>query len=261
MQRGTPRLLTETATGRLSVRQVFPPRRALARGRGAMLIVAVALAAFAAILFLVRRNRSQALDLRITRHIQRIEGPRFNRLMQIVSWPGFPPQSRLIPPALALVWLALGFPIEAAFQLLAWGVAGISAGIKFAVRRPRPAAADVRIAPARIGGTSFPSGHVLIYAGVYGFLAFLINTLVRPALPRRVANFMLISLIGLVGPSRVYLGHHWFTDVFASYLLGSSYLLALMAIYRRVKTRWVNQRLARLRSRSANPDQRIEERA
>jgi undecaprenyl-diphosphatase len=74
----------------------------------------------------------------------------------------------------------------------------------------------VRIAPARIGGTSFPSGHVLIYTGIYGFLAFLINTLVRPALPRRIANAMLISLIGLVGPSRIYLGHHWFTDVFAS---------------------------------------------
>ena len=89
MQRGTPRLLTETATGRLTVRQVFPPRRALARGRGAMAFVTGALAAFAAILFLVRRNRSQALDLRITRHIQRFDEPRFDRLMKIVSGRGF----------------------------------------------------------------------------------------------------------------------------------------------------------------------------
>jgi undecaprenyl-diphosphatase len=225
-----------------------------------MLFVTIALAIFAAVLLLVRRNRSQALDLRITRRIQRIEGPRFDRLMHLVSWPGFPPQSRLIPPALAAVWLLLGFPIEAVFQLMAWGAAGISAVVKFAVRRPRPAQGDVRIAPGRIGGTSFPSGHVLIYTGVYGFLAFLIDTLVRPAWLRRVAIAILVALVGLVGPSRIYLGHHWFTDVFASYLLGSSYLLALMAIYRRVKTRWVNRRLAGLTARSANAYKRVEER-
>ena len=146
----------------------------------------------------------------------------------------------MIPLALAAVWLILGFPIEAVFQLLAWGAAGISASVKFAVRRPRPALGDVRIAPARIGGTSFPSGHVLIYSSIYGFLAFLIDTLVRPDRLRRAAIAALVSLVGLVGPSRIYLGHHWFTDVFASYLLGSSYLLALMAVYRKIKTRWVN---------------------
>jgi hypothetical protein len=54
----------------------------------------------------VRRNRSQALDLRITRRIQRIEGPRFDRLMHLVSWPGFPPQS-------GFCW---GFPSRPSFS-------------------------------------------------------------------------------------------------------------------------------------------------
>ena len=39
--------------------------------------------------------------------------------------------------------------------------------------------------------------------------------------------------IALVGPSRIYLGHHWFTDVLASYLLGSSYVVALSSLYKR----------------------------
>ena len=100
----------------------------------------------------------------------------------------------------------------------------------------------MRVIAARLGGSSFPSGHVLIYAGVYGFLAFLLETLVRPAHLRRIATSFLVGLVAMVGPSRIYLGHHWFTDVVASYLVGTSYLLGLTAIYRRVKTRWLNRR-------------------
>lgn len=242
--RGWPRLATETATGRLTVREVFPPRQALARGRGAMLLVAIALCAFATILLLVRRNRSALFDLRVTRSLQRVRQPWFDRLMRIVSWPGFPPQSRLIPPLLSLVWLALGFPLEAVFQLLAWGSGGISGLVKQIMRRPRPAAPHVTVRPARIGGSSFPSGHVLIYTGVYGFLAFLVAALVRADRMRRSIVAALVALIALVGPSRIYLGHHWFTDVVASYLLGASYLLALSALYRRAKTIWLNNRRA-----------------
>lgn len=243
--KGAPRLLEETPTGRLSIRQVFPPRRAEARGRGAMAIVVVALAAFAVIFTFVKRNRSQVLDVRTTRLLQRIEAPGFDRLMHAVSWPGFPPQSRVIPVVLSLILLALGFPIEALFQLLAWGTGAISASVKSLMRRPRPAAPDVRVIVARLGGSSFPSGHVLIYSGVYGFLAFLIETLVRPQRLRRVAVSFLVGLVALVGPSRIYLGHHWLTDVMASYLLGTSYLLGLTALYRRVKTGWLNRRRSR----------------
>ena len=241
IRRGAPRLLTETATGRLTVRQVFPPRVALARERGAIVVVVLAIAAFAALFGIVRRNRSHAIDLRVTRGLQQVNFGLFDRLMQCVSWPGFPPQSRIIPPLLSLLWLALGFPIEAAFQFLAWGSGGISAAVKQAMGRPRPAPEDVRVLPGRIGGTSFPSGHVLIYTGVYGFLAMLIETVVRPQRLRRCALAVLIGLVALVGPSRIYLGHHWFTDVMASYLLGTSYLLAMMAAYRRAKTRWLNR--------------------
>jgi membrane-associated phospholipid phosphatase len=239
---GTPRLLQETATGRLTVRQVFPPRIAIARGGNAIVLVAVALAWFAVVLAYVKLNRSQKLDLRITRSLQRLKGGPISILLRIISWPGFPPQSRLIPISLSLLWLALGFPIEAIFQFTAWGAGFLSTVIKSILRRPRPTASQVRVSPARLGDTSFPSGHVLIYTSVYGFLAFLLETLVRSNTWRRIGIWFLTSLVALVGPSRIYLGHHWFTDVVASYLLGMSMLLANTAIYRRVKTRWLNRR-------------------
>ena len=43
--------------------------------------------------------------------------------------------------------------------------------------------------------------------------------------------------MGLVGPSRIHQGHHWFTDVSASYLLGIVYLLGLTRLYRARKAR------------------------
>jgi membrane-associated phospholipid phosphatase len=237
-----PVVLTETPTGRLTVREVFPPRLALARGRGAMAFGLTALAVFGGLFVLIKRNRSNTFDVKVTRSLQRVDAPWFDQLMNVVSWPGFPPQSRIIPFVLSLFWLALGFPIEAVFQLLAWGTGGISATVKRSMQRPRPTPELVRVIAAPLGGSSFPSGHVLIYAGIYGFLAFLLETLVRPAKLRRVATSFLVGLVALVGPSRIYLGHHWFTDVVASYLVGTSYLLGLAAVYRRVKTRWLNRR-------------------
>jgi membrane-associated phospholipid phosphatase len=50
-----------------------------------------------------------------------------------------------------------------------------------------------------------------------------------------------VSLLSLVGTSRVYLGHHWFTDVIASYLLGTTWLVGLTGIYRKVKLRAMNR--------------------
>jgi undecaprenyl-diphosphatase len=240
--RGTPRLLQESATGRLTVRQVFPPRIALARGGNAMLLGLVALSWFAVVLTYVKLRRSQKLDLRVTRYVQRLDYGPFPWIFRVVSWPGFPPQSRLIPVSISLLWLALGFPIEAAFQLAAWGAGFVSTIIKALLRRPRPTSDLVRVVPARLGDTSFPSGHVLIYTSVYGFLAFLLETLVRSNRWRRLGVWVLTSLVALVGPSRIYLGHHWFTDVVASYLLGLSLLLTNAAIYRRAKTHWLNLR-------------------
>jgi len=97
------------------------------------------------------------------------------------------------------------------------------------------AGTDLRVVAAPLGGTSFPSGHVITFVGVYGFLAWLAWTLVRDPALRVMTAGGLAGLVVLVGPSRVYQGHHWPTDVTASYLLGTTYLIVVVAGYRRVK--------------------------
>ena len=158
--------------------------------------------------------------------------------MGIVSWPGFPPQSRLIPPtAIGTLWL-LRFRTEAAFLSAAWGTAALSTALKAGMGRPRPVAGtDLRVVAAPLGGSSFPSGHVITYVGVYGFLAYLAHTRLASPGVRRTSTGGLLGLILLVGPSRIYQGHHWPTDVSASYLLGTTYLVVVVGGYRRVTAR------------------------
>jgi membrane-associated phospholipid phosphatase len=225
-----------------------PDRLAVTRGVAGIGIVMVCLAVFSCLFTLVRRNRSQAVDAAITIKVQGQKSATFDRLMHVVSWPGFPPQSRLLPPAISAALWMLGFRLEAVFQFMAWGTGVISFSVKRAMRRPRPTGADsaIRVVSANIGGSSFPSGHVLNYIGVYGFLAYLAHTWFRPAAIRRTVVGLLASLIALVGPSRVYLGHHWFTDVTASYMLGTTYLIAITNVYRFVRIR-VSRRQGQVR--------------
>jgi len=74
---------------------------------------------------------------------------------------------------------------------------------------------------------------------------YLAHTLLRPAGWRRAIVAGLVGLIALVGPSRVHQGHHWFTDVTASYLLGIAYLIGLTGLYRRVKAARAGMRASR----------------
>lgn len=224
--------------------QYNPDRFAGTRGPRGVLLLAILLSLFAILFRAVRANKTAKVDAAVTLRIQKIEEPRFSRLMHVVSWPGFPPQSRLIPPTLAgLLWIC-GARLEAAFQLMAWGTGGISFTVKRIMRRSRPIAVatdhGINVVPANIGGSSFPSGHVINYIGVYGFLAYLASTWIKPGIIRKPIVAALTGLLALVAPSRIYLGHHWLTDTMASWLLGSSYLIVLTNVYR-----WIRMRIIR----------------
>ena len=210
---------------------------AIARRRLVSSIAPVAaLAGFGGLFAIVRAKRSDAFDLAVTLKLQGAQRPWLRRAMGLVSWPGFPPQSRIIPPLVVGSLAVSGRPTTAAFQAAAWSGALISTGLKALVRRPRPLPPAVQVVVAPLGGTSFPSGHVLTYVVFYGFLAHVLAAHSRPDPGHRAAALGLIGLIGLVGPSRVEEGHHWATDVAASYLVGTAALLVLIRLHDRTVT-------------------------
>lgn len=216
-----------------------PDRVSVSRKLPKVLWSVFAVMLFADIFARVRAGKTTDVDVEITHAVQ-TEGAKrrwFDRLMHIISWPGFPPQSRLLPPGIAVALWTRGYRLEALFQLAAWGTGGVSSIFKRIVKRERPGPKypHLRVTKANIGGTSFPSGHVIIYTGVYGFLAYLAALWIETKSIRRVTVGALVGLVGLVGISRVYLGHHWATDTLASYLLGTTYLVVLTSLYRRAK--------------------------
>jgi membrane-associated phospholipid phosphatase len=213
------------------------PERAILSRRIRVAYVIAALLTVGLLTKLVKTGKTAEFDAKVTLTVQRQSSPLFSRIMHLASWAGFPPQSRTLPFLIPAIIAIFGRRVDALFQLAAWGTSGISFLLKVFMRRPRPVAGRFRVIPARIGGTSFPSGHVINYTGIYGMLAYLAGQHIKQKFLRRGVIGFLVAKIALVGPSRIYLGHHWFTDVLTSYLLGSSYLMFLTAIYRRVRYR------------------------
>jgi undecaprenyl-diphosphatase len=81
-------------------------------------------------------------------------------------------------------------------------------------------------------GYSFPSGHtagIVVLAGVMVFFAWSYWKSSRTHVGLTVGYGI---VVGLVSFDRVYLNTHWFSDVLGSLLLGASWLLFVMLIYR-----------------------------
>lgn len=188
---------------------------------------------FLSLVALVRSRKSASFDLAMTRRIQRINSPAVARGMNVVSWLGFRPQSLILPAVSVLTAGVLSSRRDARYLVFAWAASLLSYTTKLLVRRPRPGGDGIVVVEADLRDSSFPSGHVLHYVVFWGFVAYLLMVKLAPRRWRWLPVLYLNTLIVLVGPSRVYLGHHWFTDVLGSYSLGSGLLLTMVGLHRR----------------------------
>jgi undecaprenyl-diphosphatase len=172
------------------------------------------------------------IDLRLTRFVQQIGVSGFRSLMIAVSWPG--DQSHwLLITVIAAAFLYRRHKSAAIF-LFGGAIGGwlLNNLLKVIIARPRPSASLVAVYAQR-STLSFPSGHVMSYVTVYGFLFFLVYMLAPRSGGRIAALILLGALVGLVGLSRVYLGAHWASDVVGGYLYGAVWLTLIIHFYRR----------------------------
>jgi membrane-associated phospholipid phosphatase len=217
-----------------------PPRREY---RTLLFQVALflAISAFALLTFMVKTTPSFPIDLQTTRTLQSIASPFFSAAMGLISWPGFLPQALVISALVVLVIYTLGLHWESLTVLVAALLPSVvNILVKELIRRPRPTIDLVQVFRI-LDSYSFPSGHVMFYVGFFGFLWFLIFTLLRRSLTRTLLLGLLGALILLVGISRIYLGQHWASDVLGAYLLGGLTLAAIIQFYRWGKKRFFIQ--------------------
>ena len=96
----------------------------------------------------------------------------------------------------------------------------LSSGLKAGFDRPRP---DLVSQGSHVYTSSFPSGHSMLAAVAYLTTGALLAAVHRR---RRVRAWILgwaVLTTLLVGSSRVYLGVHWPTDVFAGWAAGAAW--------------------------------------
>ncbi len=98
------------------------------------------------------------------------------------------------------------------------------------IGRHRPPLVDA--VPPYEYSPSFPSGHTLnaiVIAGVVAYILILRQKSTRA----RVITITIAALFALtIGLSRVFLGHHWFTDVLAGWTLGGAWLALIITAHR-----------------------------
>lgn len=167
------------------------------------------------------------VDLQVTSLIQSISGSLFAEVMVVISWIGYSPQSLVITGVISLLvggWLGVRSGL---FVLTSTaGAIIISILFKAFVGRIRPDATTY---------DSFPSGHVLFYMGLVGFLTYLIYLNLPKGILRSALIYGGFILILLSGVSRIYLGFHWFSDVMGAYLLGLLWLLVIVKIFKHAR--------------------------
>lgn len=101
---------------------------------------------------------------------------------------------------------------------------------KAVVGRARPPFTDA--VPPFESSMSFPSGHSLNSLALIGVLTYLAWLTLRRWWTRVVVGVLAGLFVVSMGLSRVYLGHHWFTDVLGAWLLALAWLTVVVTAHR-----------------------------
>ena len=211
-------------------------RRILRRLWRAEVFYAAGLTSFAVLAVLAHFYAYFQWDITVQQFIRHISVPGFGEFMSLVSVIGNGRTPYILSVLTALVFLLRRLRGEAVGILLATAGSGfINGGIKMLIARPRPTF-EPDMTFTFFSGNSFPSGHVTFYVSYFGFLFFLAYALLpRGSMARRVALFITVLPILLIGFSRVYLFAHYPSDTLGSYLFGGLWLGLTLDLYRRWK--------------------------
>jgi membrane-associated phospholipid phosphatase len=171
------------------------------------------------------------IDLEITRALQSVHSPWVEVPFGGFNAFGFAPIVTITFASVILLLLVAGRRWEAVSAAVATlGAAGLTEVVKGLVGRARPSPDLVHVAH-HIDSPGFPAGHVMNFTPFVGFLCYLAYVRLAPSWRRTALIVLLLVLIAMMGPARIYDGEHWASDVLGSYLLGIVWLTTTVAFY------------------------------
>jgi len=192
-------------------------------------------------------------DLVVALVLRSQDHPAFAALMAAVSYLGHGWVPVILVFAAAAVCALKRRWLEAAFVILTLSSGVLAGALKHIVGRPRPpgfifSPNDIFLS---LNQYAYPSGHVLFFVVFFGFIAYL-GWKFLIGRTRWVVVSLCVALIMLIGPSRIYLGEHWVSDVIGSYLIGTFWLIILLLLYELVLHR-VQARREKEKGRPGDP--------
>jgi undecaprenyl-diphosphatase len=122
-------------------------------------------------------------------------------------------------------WTPVILIASAALGSLLMTIAG-----KDLIGRARPPLSDA--VPPYEHSPSFPSGHTLNATVIAGVVAYLLILRQHSKATRALTITVAAVFAFTVGCSRIFLGHHWFTDVLAAWMLGLAWLSVVITAHR-----------------------------
>jgi undecaprenyl-diphosphatase len=194
----------------------FPPR--------ALILCVLALGAagtFAAIAEDVWNRETSEFDRSLSLAIQRFHSPSMSFAMRLFTTIGS------LKVVIVVLLLVVAAAVRRGDRRAAYALLGVflaseafNWALKNLVGRARP---DLLHEIATLHTYSFPSGHAMTGAAVYGMIGVVLAR-VHPRLRSPLA-VAVPALIVLIGVSRVFLGAHWPTDVLAGWAAGVTLML------------------------------------
>lgn len=195
----------------------------------AVIVSLLALAAavvFVSIAEEVLDKETSAFDRSVSLAIHRLDSPFMDFTMRLFTTVG---SIKIVVLPLAVVFIAT---LRRRDTRAAWSLVAVFAAsetinwvLKHLVARARPSLFEEI---ATLHTYSFPSGHAMTGAAVYG----MIGVVLAREYPRwrRTLTVAVPALVFLIGLSRIFLGVHWPTDVLAGWAAGMTLLLVGTAV-------------------------------
>jgi undecaprenyl-diphosphatase len=211
------------------LRQLLSAGRARLAGAAALVLGALAIGAaalwvFGAIADEVSEGDTAAVDGAVAAALRGIASPALDELARIVSALGSEAVAVLLVVLVGYFAWQRRWGAAASLGLITAGAQLLNNVLKDHFRRPRPAPLTGLI-PAQ--AWSFPSGHAMVAAAFYFFLAYVGWRLLRGA-ARWVWAGLLVALVLAIDLSRLYLNAHYLTDVVAGNAVGLAWTAAVV---------------------------------
>lgn len=186
---------------------------------GALLVIVICVAFFAALADEVMEGGTQAFDDSVLLWMNSHESPWLTGLALDVTALGAGTVVWLVAIiASVFLWSTRHRWSAALLWVSILGSGLINASMKLIFERPRPQLFPWRVPYA--GLSSFPSGHSMTSMVCYATLAYLIIRLEPTPFLRRFTLAVAALIVVSIGLSRMYLGVHYPTDVLAGFMTG-----------------------------------------